>query len=235
MSAMTRPADGNGMSMAMRAMPSSRAMAMSAFASARALTSFTAMWALMVAAMMTPLLIGPLRYLYARSLPRRRGREMVLFLVAYSAVWVVLAPAFAGVAEVIDWTSLAAAVAIAIALLWQASPPKQVCSNHHHVGPALVTFGWPADFQALRFGASQACWCVGSCWALMLLPVVITAHAVLVMILVSVWVWGEQFDLPKPAAWRVRAPLRALRIVRWRIAYFVVPTPRVAAPGTLAS
>src|ERR1700681_437080 len=44
-------------------------------------------WALMVAAMMSPLLVAPLRHVRDRSFARRRAWSMLLFVAGYLAVW----------------------------------------------------------------------------------------------------------------------------------------------------
>jgi predicted metal-binding membrane protein len=46
-------------------------------------------WALMLTAMMTPLLIPALRHVRARSLRSRRWRAVSLVMVAHAAVWTV--------------------------------------------------------------------------------------------------------------------------------------------------
>jgi len=81
----------------------------------------------------------------------------------------------------------------------------------------------------LRFGVVHGVWCVGSCWALMLLPLLIGPHGpakaghymplhVAAMLLVSLWIAAERLDRPMPRAWRVRAPERAVRLVCARLA-----------------
>src|SRR5688572_21344911 len=49
-------------------------------------------WAVMLVAMMPPLLAMPLMHAWSSSLPRRRLRTAVVFLVGYSAVWMAAGP-----------------------------------------------------------------------------------------------------------------------------------------------
>src|SRR5215469_17198668 len=44
-------------------------------------------WLSMVAAMMAPMLVSPLRHVYERSFASRRVHRMVLFIAGYAAVW----------------------------------------------------------------------------------------------------------------------------------------------------
>jgi predicted metal-binding membrane protein len=172
------------------------------------------MWLLMLAAMMTPLLIAPLRHLVARSLPRRRPRAVALFLMGHVAVWVPAGVVLLVAAELLGRSDVAAAIVLGVGVLWQVTPLKQRSLNRHHAQPPIAAFGRRADADAFRFGATHAFWCVGSCWALMLLPLVVVHEQVLVMAAVTVWLWAEQFDKPAVAAWRVRLPVTVVRIAR---------------------
>jgi hypothetical protein len=58
----------------------------------------------------------------------------------------------------------------------------------------------------------HAAWCLGSCWALMLVSPLAPAWHLAVMLVVSVWMWVEPLDRPERPTWRVRLPLRFLRI-----------------------
>lgn len=190
-------------------------------------------WTLMLTAMMAPLLIQDLRHLSARSLPRRRWRSAVLMLTAYATAWTVVGLVLVAAANSIQARSVEIAVAVGAAVVWQLSPAKQRCLNRHHAHPPLAAFGWAADVSALRFGGSRAVWCMGSCWALMLLPLVVGTWHLAVMALVTLWMWGEQFDKPVAPAWRVRAPVRAVRIVAAsvrRLPRPVHPVTEVAGP-----
>lgn len=39
-----------------------------------------------------------------------------------------------------------------------------------HAHPVLAAFGPKAEGDPLRFGATHGIWCVGSCWGIMLVP-----------------------------------------------------------------
>jgi predicted metal-binding membrane protein len=176
--------------------------------------SFVGMWALMLVAMMTPLLITPLRHLGERSLPRRRLRSTLLFVTVYAGIWIFGGIALLEAANLLDRFGSAPMIALGAAIVWQFSPAKQRCLNRHHARPPLAAFGHPADLDALRFGASFASWCFGSCWGLMLLPLVTPSAQLEVMTAITIWIWAEGFNQPRRPAWRLTLPTTATRIVR---------------------
>ena len=173
-------------------------------------------WTLMMTAMMAPLLIPALRHVRARSLRSRRWRAMSLVTVAHAAVWtaggIVLLAVASLLRSVTGQPDLALLLGLDAALAWQLSPLKQHCLNRHCAHPPISSFGSAADRDALRFGGTHAAWCLGSCWALMLVSLLAPAWHVAVMLVVSVWMWVEPLDRPERPTWRVRFPLRFLRI-----------------------
>lgn len=182
-------------------------------------------WALMLAAMMAPGLAGPVRHVFDRSFARRRARAIALFAAGYGAMWmaagmVLLAAAWAGRAAVSDADLLAGATAL-LALVWQFSPWKQRCLNRGHLHPEMAAFGRAADWDALRFGMTHGIWCAGSCWALMLLPLMMPIRHMAGMAGVTLWLFGERLERPVAPHWRLRFPAKAARIAvaqaRWRL------------------
>jgi predicted metal-binding membrane protein len=174
-------------------------------------------WALMLAAMMVPLLIAPVRHVRERSFARRRARAVMLFVTAYFVVWmaagvVLLALAFV-VRLFVPGSSMPLAMVTAVALVWQFSPLKQRCLNRCHVQAELAAFGLAADLDALRFGLTHGVWCVGSCWALMLLPFVFSRGNVAAMAAVAVLLFAERLNRPTPPSWRWRGMSKVARIV----------------------
>jgi predicted metal-binding membrane protein len=77
----------------------------------------------------------------------------------------------------------------------------------------LAAFGAAADFDALLFGMKQGMWCAGSCWALMLFPMVFPRGHVFAMAAVAVLILGERLEEPRPPGWRLRGLGKATRIV----------------------
>jgi predicted metal-binding membrane protein len=96
---------------------------------------------------------------------------------------------------------------------WQISPAKQWCLNRCHRKPQLAAFGAAADRDAFGFGLSNGASCIGACWALMLLMLVVDHGHLLVMAGVTLFVLAERLENPAPLAWRWRGPDKALRII----------------------
>ena len=174
-------------------------------------------WALMLAAMMAPLLIAPVSHIRDRSFAKRRARAVGLFAVGYAAIWmaagVMLLALALAVRLIAPVSPVPLALATVIALVWQFSPVKQRCLNRCHAHAKLAAFGRVADLDALRFGLTHGIWCAGSCWALMLLPLLISRGHIVVMALVALWLFAERLDVPMPPRWGLRGPGKAARIV----------------------
>jgi predicted metal-binding membrane protein len=174
-------------------------------------------WALMIAAMMSPLLIAPLRHVQERSFAKRRARAMFLFAAGYMAVWMAAGMGLQAMALAARWAEPAPltglGLAAVIAVLWQVSPAKQWSLNRCHHRPHLAAFGAAADRDAFGFGLANGVPCVGACWALMLLPLFLVQAHLLAMVAVTLFILAERLENPAPLAWCWRGPGRALRIV----------------------
>jgi predicted metal-binding membrane protein len=174
-------------------------------------------WAVMLVAMMSPTLVGPICHIRLRSFTYRRVRSVTLFLSAYAALWMALGCGLLAIELVtmllVPKSYLPFVGITIIALVWQASPLKQHCLNRCHADAELDAFGVTADVDALRFGMTHGMWCAGSCWALMLCPIVLPRGHVLAMAAVAVLIFGERLELPTPPSWRWRGPGKAVRFV----------------------
>jgi predicted metal-binding membrane protein len=179
-------------------------------------------WLLMLAAMMLPLIVAPLRHVRERSFAHRRARAMCLFVTGYGAVWMIAGIvlqilALQAVALAAQLASSDALVCLALsaaaATLWQVSPAKQWCLNRCHRRPQLAAFGAAADRAAFHFGLSHGAACVGACWALMLLPLFAGHGHVLTMLAVMLFAFAERLENAAPLAWRWRGPGKALRLI----------------------
>jgi predicted metal-binding membrane protein len=173
-------------------------------------------WALMLAAMMLPVVAAPLRHVRDRSFARRRGRAMLLFILGYFAVWM----AAGVVLQLVSLTAvgvapmpLAAGLAFALAVVWQVTPAKQWCLNRCHRRPQLAAFGVPADRDTFNFGLTNGASCAGACWALMLPMLLAGEGQIFAMIAVTLLVFAERLERPAPLAWRWRGTGKAWRIV----------------------
>jgi len=174
-------------------------------------------WWVMLMAMMAPTLIAPLLHVHQRSFRRRRARSLGLFVLGYCSVWMFAGAALTllqgvllGLANGAVWPALAMG---ALALCWQCSPLKQRCLNRSHNHRELAAFGLAADHDALGFGLSHGAWCFGSCWALMLLPLLWVQAHVVTMMAATLWMSAERLEGPRAPRWKFRGPGKLARIL----------------------
>jgi len=170
-------------------------------------------WAAMLAAMMLPLLMAPLRHVRDRSFARRRPRAAALFLLGYASPWMlagsILVPSglAAGESVVALW------VVVSMAVAWQCSPARQHCFNRGHAHPPLAPAGAGADLAVLRFGVAHGAWCVGSCWVVMLMALCWPGAHLAAMAGAFIWLLAERMEGPERPRWRFPFPLRAVRAI----------------------
>jgi len=179
--------------------------------------SLAAGWALMLVAMMSPVLIPPVRHIRLRSFTHRRSRSITLFTIGYAAIWMAIGGMLLAIELAVKLfvplSYLPAAGVVLIALAWQFSPLKQRCLNRCHAHTELAAFGAAADLDALRFGTTHGIWCAGSCWALMLFPMLLPRGHFVAMAMVAVVIFSERLEQPMPPCWRWRGLGKAIRIV----------------------
>ncbi len=173
-------------------------------------------WALMVAAMMLPLTIGPLRAVAERSLWRRRQRALVEYLAGFAGVWLVAGVALLGLraalvalgwmpAQVPAW---ALASGLALAATWQLTPYKRRALRACHRTVPLAPSGWRALRDCVAYGARGALSCLVSCGPAML-ALVLGGGSLVAMLAVSAVVLGECYALREHA----RASAAALALL----------------------
>jgi len=176
-------------------------------------------WLLMLAAMMLPT-TWPLLAMFAKIVGGREDRRRLLTLVVagFVAVWL----AFGLAAHAVDaalvtlasrssWLlvngELVAAGVLGAAGAFQFSALKYRCLEQCHAPFGFVSSRWhgvaPAR-EALRLGVDHGVFCVGCCWALMLLMFVVGVGSVGWMLAIALVMAAEK-NLP----WgrRLRAPL----------------------------
>jgi predicted metal-binding membrane protein len=169
--------------------------------------------ALMLVAMMGPMAIGPLRQVVDRGLPRLRFRRVVLLLAGYGAVWMVgllAAGAVAGMVRASAW--FVSATILVAAAVWLCAPARQRCVRRMHAFRPLPVFGFRADAATAAAGARHGVWCVGSCWAPMLVAMLADgAVGFLLMAVAASWLWVEHLDSSRRPGWGLHVPWRAAR------------------------
>jgi predicted metal-binding membrane protein len=138
-------------------------------------------WQVMIAAMMLPSSL-PLIRLYARASERapQRGRSMAAFIGGYALVWSAFGLAAFGADAALhavvnaspwleqhDWWIGGAVLALAGA--FQFTSLKDACLDKcRHPGQFLMRYYERGPGGGFRLGARHGAFCVGCCWALML-------------------------------------------------------------------
>jgi predicted metal-binding membrane protein len=162
---------------------------------------FLPMWGVMMAAMMLPA-VAPVATLYASTIVAPRGRRLALFVGGYLLLWVAAGiPAYA-VLRVVDglvedsdsamrWI---AAGALTAAGLYQLSPLKSVCLRHCRSPLAqLLHYGnVKGPLRDLKVAVHHAGYCLGCCWALMVLFVAFGVMNLWAMVALAAIVVGEK-------------------------------------------
>jgi predicted metal-binding membrane protein len=173
------------------------------------LPTFTAMWTLMMAAMMLPS-VGPFIGVYQRTVTERRAARFTALAGGYLAVWGasgIVAFAIAGWFGELAGRNGAAAQAMAVATfasvgVYQLSPLKYRCLSHCRtpLGHLVHYLGFHGPLRDLRAGVSHGWVCLGCCWALMVLMVAFGVMNVAAMVGLAIiigveklWRHGETF------------------------------------------
>jgi predicted metal-binding membrane protein len=143
------------------------------------------MWALMMVAMMLPS-AAPMILLYARVAARAgagaRTASTSLFLLTYLGIWTLFAAAAALAQAMLISSGRVDAMALAagdgrvagtlllLAGLYHLSPLKRACLDQCRSPLAFIMrLSRPGIAGALRLGVAHGLYCLGCCWALMLL------------------------------------------------------------------
>ncbi len=173
--------------------------------------AFVVLWALMMAAMMLPT-VAPFAALYSRTLTERRTARVSELAVGYLLVWALTGvPAYVLVrlsGELATDRPTAARVVAVAALTacgaYQLTPLKERCLAHCRspLGFLLHYAGYRGRLRDLRVGVHHGAYCLGCCWALMVVLVAVgmmnpVAMVVLtaVVLVEKTWAWGHRFSL----------------------------------------
>ena len=173
-----------------------------------------AMWAIMMVAMMTPSAIPTLRTY--RTMQRNRSRQTLepvswtIFLVGYLAAWTV----FSAVISVIQWplhewglldpmmasrSQLFSGILLIVAGLYQWTPWKDACLTQCRTPMQFLLARWKDGRSgALQMSFEHGLYCVGCCWALMLVLFAVGVMNMLWVAAIMLFVIVEK-ALPSPA------------------------------------
>jgi predicted metal-binding membrane protein len=168
--------------------------------------AYVGAWAVMMAAMMLPSALPMIR-LYAatlRTITSSSGKafRIASFTFVYLAIWVVTGVpiylASVGLSA-LDARALAYGVAgvLVIAGAFQLSPLKRVCLKQCRSPLGFLLGHWREGGRGgLMMGATHALYCLGCCWALMIVLVVAGAMGLIWVLLIAAIVAAEKL-LPR--------------------------------------
>jgi predicted metal-binding membrane protein len=165
------------------------------------------MWFLMAVAMMLPSAAPLVRtYCEIADTARKKAEPVVhpLVLVAgYLSVWLVAALGFAAMTALLQAVAgirpldpvvgITGSAALALAGLYQFSGLKEACLKKCRNPFSILFARWttrPAG--VFRLGAEQGVWCIGCCWALMLVMFAVGAMNVFWMALIALFTLVEK-------------------------------------------
>lgn len=163
--------------------------------------AFLAVWTGMMAAMMAPS-VAPVGALYARTVQTSRAPRLVAFGFSYLLVW-----AAAGIPALLLATWLdsltmdsaragrvALAGALAVCGLYELSPLKQACLRHCRspLGLLMHYSSYHGELRDFRAGFHHALYCLGCCWALMVVLIAVGTMNLLAMALLALVILLEK-------------------------------------------
>jgi predicted metal-binding membrane protein len=181
------------------------------FSAAYLLPAFL-MWAIMMVAMMVPS-AAPMFLLHARidRTPHgaRRLLNGVVFISAYILVWTGFSAAAAfAQALLVRWgivsaatlalgSKLIAAAVLLLAAVYELTAAKRLCLDKCQAPLVFVLNHWkPGTAGAFRLGLLHGLYCLGCCWALMLLLFVGGVMNIAWVALIGIVVVGEKLAPP---------------------------------------
>ena len=168
------------------------------------LAATTAMWIVMMFAMMVPAVM-PMVIVFCQ-LDRGPSTELdaVLFAGGYLLAWCM----FSVVAATLQWSlhgvgqlhgdllsvrPLLAASILILAGAYQLTPMKEACLNRCRSPIGFFLANWRSGrLGAIRMGLQHGLFCIGCCWMLMLLMFVGGAMSVVTMALLSIFILAER-------------------------------------------
>jgi len=171
------------------------------------LAVFVLVWTLMMAAMMLPS-VTPLASLYVRTVQSNRTVRLAALVAGYLAVWAAVGvPAF-GLAWLTGWMTgrhPGAAHVLAVAIfaacgVYQLTRLKDRCLAHCRSPIALLLHygSYRGRSRDLRAGAHHGAYCLGCCWALMVILIAVGVMNIAAMVglaavilVEKTWRWGQ--------------------------------------------
>jgi predicted metal-binding membrane protein len=165
------------------------------------LAAFVAIWTLMMAAMMLPS-VTPTASLYVKTFRDNRAMRTAGLVAGYLAIWAAAGLPAYGLAWLASWLTgmhPGAAHVLAVAVfascgVYQLSSLKDRCLAHCRspLGLLLHYGSYRGKSRDLRVGVHHGGYCLGCCWALMLILIAVGVMNVAAMIGLAALVLTEK-------------------------------------------
>jgi len=167
---------------------------------------YVGIWVTMMAAMMLPS-ATPMVLLFSKVSElstRRPGPATGLFVTGYLIAWTAYGLAAFGLFRLVRgldpaflaWDRAGPEVTGAVIALvgaYQLTPFKRVCLRHCRTPLSFVMHRWHGGpLGAVRMGIEHGAWCVGCCWALMVLLFAVGVMSITWMLMVAAIVFAEK-------------------------------------------
>ena len=204
---------------------------------------YLGIWLTMMAAMMLPS-VTPMVLLFSKlaaGSERRPGLATALFVTGYFIAWTAYGLVAYGLFRLVRgldpsflaWDRAGPAVAgtaVALAGVYQMTPLKRVCLRHCRTPLSFFMHHWHrGPGGAVRMGIEHGAWCVGCCWALMVVLFAVGVMSITWMVVVAAIVFAEKI---LPVGERVAQSI-AVVLVAFGIWVAVAPgsVPGLTRPG----
>ncbi len=175
------------------------------------LVVFVPVWTLMMAAMMLPS-VTPVATLYARAVQGSRTTRIACLVAGYLGVWAVVGLPAYGLAWLTGWLTgrhpgpahIVAVALFALCGAYQLSRLKDRCLAHCRSPLALLLHygSYRGRLRDLRVGVHHGGYCLGCCWALMVILLAVGVMNVAAMVglaalilIEKTWSWGPAAGL----------------------------------------
>ncbi|OBQ96837.1 DUF2182 domain-containing protein [Mesorhizobium sp. AA23] len=198
-----------------------------------AASALVLMWFIMAVATMLPSAAPMIRtYCEIADTARIKGEPVahpLVLVMGFLATWLAASVAFAALTliiygfvaagQVLDpVVGVAGAAALAIAGLYQFSGLKQACLKRCRNPFSILFANWSAKpGRVFRLGVEQGVWCLGCCWALMLVMFAVGATNIFWMALISLFALIE-----KQTAGRLASQVSGAILLVWAAALLLV-------------
>jgi predicted metal-binding membrane protein len=176
------------------------------------LAAFVPVWTLMMAAMMLPS-VTPTATLYARTMRRNRAARISGLVAGYLAVWAAAGLPAYGLARLAGWMTarhpsaahITAVAVFAVCGIYELTSLKDRCLAHCRspLGLLLHYGSYRGRLRDLRVGAHHGAYCLGCCWALMVILVAVGVMNVAAMVGLASVVLVEKLSPWGPAIGRL--------------------------------